>query len=474
MRKGKVLVLLAVCIVSALLVVLLKSKAQNEGPLDENQIKPRASAPPKGREPGYNIILITVDTLRADHLGCYGYEKNTSPHIDAFAQDSIVFENAYSQGPSTVPALRAMMTGRVISNEDKNDIVSYYHDATFLAEVLSKKGYLTAGFTDHRGLGGTNEKGVFRARPRLGFHKGFDSFKNFGKGRTGVTSHILTESALSWLSGNHEDKFFLWIHYFDPHFNYSPLPDYEGLFGFSVGDRRRIFNGIDIKEIRKIENDLSQKEVDALLSLYDSEIFYTDEHIGKVLHKVKDLGLQSSTVIVISADHGEEFKERTRIGHQRTVYNELIHVPLIIKMPNQAPRRIKENIATRKLFDILSNVDSDEATEFSDDDVISRTYHHRGKQAEAEPDDFTIVSRNYNYVYNPGTGNEELYDLDHDLAEKNNLVDKSSYGPKRSELKAKLMVWISKNSVKSRAPSKEALQDEKELNKRLRSLGYVR
>ena len=96
-----------------------------------------------------NIVLISIDTLRADHLGCYGYSRNTTPNIDEFAKESILFENAYSQAPSTVPALRSIMTGRLIANESKEDIISYYYNTTYLAEILHKRGYLTVGFTDH-------------------------------------------------------------------------------------------------------------------------------------------------------------------------------------------------------------------------------------------------------------------------------------------------------------------------------------
>ena len=180
----------------------------------------------KGKDDNPNVILISIDTLRADHLGCYGYEKKTCPKIDDFARNSVFFENAYSPWPNTVPALKSIMTGSLISNERTEDVISHYSKTTYLAEILSEKRYYTAGFTDHHALGSKNKRWYV-------VQKGFDTFENFGKGRKDVTSHILTEKVTKWLEKYHKDKFFLWVHYFDPHFNFCPPPKYEKLFGFS-------------------------------------------------------------------------------------------------------------------------------------------------------------------------------------------------------------------------------------------------
>ena len=114
-----------------------------------------------------------------------------------------------------------------------------------MAEILRKKGFLTAAFTDHVGL-----------RNKSVISKGFDVYQNSGQGRAAVTSHIVTENVINWLSKNHENRFFLWVHYFDPHLNYNPLPEYEDLFGFSEKESGRIYNGIDTIEILKIAGDL--------------------------------------------------------------------------------------------------------------------------------------------------------------------------------------------------------------------------
>jgi membrane-anchored protein YejM (alkaline phosphatase superfamily) len=415
-----------------------------------------------------NVIIISIDTIRPDRLGCYGYEKNTCPNIDGFAKESVFFENAYSPWPSTMPALNSIMTGTLISNERIKDITSHYFKTTYLAEILSKRGYCTAGFTDHYALGnkkkGNNEWYVIQ--------KGFDTFENFGKGRKDVTSAVLTENIARWLDRNHREKFFLWAHYFDPHFNYNPLSEYEDIFGFAEKDRGRIYNPMDILEIREIEKNLTEEEIEGLMCLYDSEIYHTDMQIGRVLGKVKELKLWEDSVIIITADHGEEFRERTRVGHGTTVYNELIRVPLMVKIPGRAPVRIRANIGTQEIFNIICRLVSNKEIEFNDADIISRT--HSGRKEKARPTDFTIISGDYKYICQPETGKEEFYYLREDVAERNNLLADSTYEGKKLELREKLVSWIRKNNVRVKGLSEEALRSEEELDKRLRSLGYVR
>jgi len=416
-----------------------------------------------------NVILISIDTLRADHLGCYGYERNTSPNIDEFAKESLFFENAYSPWPITAPALNSMMTGCLISNERGDDITSYYCNTTYLAEILAKLGYYTAGFTDHKVLGsktrGANEWYVIR--------RGFNTFRNFGKGRKGVTSHVLTRNAIKWLSKNHKNSFFLWVHYFDPHHNYNPLPEYEGLFGFTEKDCGRIYNPMDILEVWEIEESLTEEEIECLMCLYDSEIFYTDGQIGRLLDKIKELKLWEDSVIIITADHGEEFKERERVDHGTSVYNEVIRVPLMVKIPGQVPVRIRGNIGTQEVFNIVCRLVSNKETELNDADIISRT-HPSGRKKKAKLNDFAIISGDYKYICNPETGNEEFYCLREDAAEKNNLLADSAYEGKKLELKQKLASWLRENKVNVGTPSKESLENKEELNRQLRGLGYVR
>ena len=283
----KITIVSIVIIAAVLFVILSKRNAFNTAPIELIHSEPVTITDHDGKWPDYNILLITVDTLRADHCGCYGYSKNTTPNINALAKQSILFENAYSPAPATIPALRSIMTGRVISNEAIDDIISFYHEAVYLGEIIKKRGYRTAAFTDHLGLGKVNEKASANLLHAHEVIRGFDTFKNSGKGVEHATSHLLTQDIIGWLDENHDKKFFLWAHYFDPHFNWVPSPEYESLFGYDSEKSGRVFNGIDMSEVRKIEKYLTQNEIQSLINLHDAEIFYTDKYIGQVLEKVK-------------------------------------------------------------------------------------------------------------------------------------------------------------------------------------------
>lgn len=361
------------------------------------------------------------------------------------------------------------MTGRLLSNEHMRDINSYFCDTIYLAEILADKGYFTAGFTDHLILG--RKRGKSNAWYII--QKGFDTFVNIGKDRKSVTSHILTKKITNWLDQNYENSFFLWVHYFDPHFNFVPLPEYEELFGFSEKDCGRIYNSMDMLEIEDIQESLTGKEIECLMGLYDSEIFYVDKQIGKVFDKITSLKLWENTIVIITSDHGEEFNERERIGHGTTIYNETIRVPLMIKIPDEPPAKIKKNTATMDIFNIVCNLSANKKVVFNDEDVISRS-NPEGRAIKTKLNDYAIISEEYKFIYNPETGSEELYNLQNDVAEKNNLLDDSAFKAKKVELKQKLLSWISENKVEVQAPVKDTLENEKKLREQLKSLGYVK
>ncbi len=414
--------------------------------------------------PDCNVVLISIDTLRADHLPCYGYEKNTTQNICRFAENSVLFENAYSHASNTIPSLRAIMSGKTVSNPDARWIVSFYEKQKFLAELLNETGYLTAGFTDNYALGNTPDSKKDRSVSML--MRGFDYFVNEGTTRFNVTSNVLTDDVTKWLDENHEKKMFLWVHYMDPHFNYNPLPEFESKFGFSNKTCGRVTNGYDIVEIRKVVGNLTEDEIDCLISLYDAEISYTDEYIGKVLDKINSLGLDNKTLVIITADHGEEFRERTMIDHGFTVYNEVTHVPLIIKYPSMHyPVRISDNIGTKSIFDII--VASIKAQKLNlDDDIISRTYCYEACDNKTSA---SIISGKYKYIYSYDGEPEQFFNLADDPGERNN-IEKSDA---KEKLRSKLQGWIMANNYSAKPPSKKSLEAEKETDERLRSLGYI-
>jgi choline-sulfatase len=278
-----------------------------------------ASGAPAGR---LNLLLIAVDTLRADHLGAYGYERPTSPGIDRFFGDAIVFEDAHSTSSWTLPAFASLLTSTHSSTHGCWQFRSRLATSfTTLAEVLHGAGYHTAAVTSHIFL-----------RENYGLAQGFESYDTspipkYRQIHSAISSPLVSERALTFLDrqADMEERrpWFLWLHYFDPHHAYNEHPGVTGKFGRDPVDR------------------------------YDGEIAFTDAHLGRVLDRLSDTGLFDETVIAILADHGEEFGDHGGRYHGVSLFNEVERVPLAIRVPGLLPRRVT---ATVSVVDFMPTV----------------------------------------------------------------------------------------------------------------------
>jgi len=423
--------------------------------------------------PECNVLLITVDTLRADFLPCYGFAQDTAPEICRFGERNLLFENARSGAPCTVPALIAMLSGSTVANEDPRDLIAHYEQRQFLADLLAERGYRTAGFTDHHAI---REKPADINKTDF-LLQGFEDFVNVGKGREYRLSEELNAEVLGWLRRHHSDRFFLWAHYFDPHWNYMPPPELERRFGFDPARCGEITASTDFLDVRKIQAALTNDEVACLAALHQAEIYYTDRHIGRVLDEIDDLGLAENTLVVITADHGEEFLERGRIGHEWTVYEELMHVPLMVRNPKRpVAGRFADNISTTSVFDIVLGAVDGRPIELPSD-VVGRAYHYYTKGATSvsdvrqRPNEFAIWVDRMKLILTPRTGRYELYDLAADPNERHDLGIKAA---KASPLYGRLRKWIEASTVSPGPPSAAGLKSQKELQQRLENLGYSR
>lgn len=397
--------------------------------------------------PDCNILLITIDTVRADHLPCYGYEKNTTPNICRIAEEGVLFEKAISQASFTPFALRAIMTGRVISNTNNSELQSFYNKTLHSAEALRSAGYTTAAFVDHHGLDAFD-------------WKGFETFTNVGRNRTSVTSHILNPPAIEWLKNNSQKKFFLWVHYFDPHFNYNPLPEYEEMFGYTKETCGRVYNRMDITEITSMKN-ITDRELECIKGLYDAEIYYTDKYVGELVNTLDRLGLADKTLLIITADHGEEFLEHGRIGHALTLYTEVLHVPYIIRSPYLKPGRERNNTPTQSIFSIVQN------KPYQTDEIISRSYYRMTNRTYLQ--EFSLLSKKYQLINLVSLNRSQFYDLEEDPLEQNSNLNHTEKKPMLERLES----WIRANYVNTTKLSAEQIQIQSEVDERLRSLGYV-
>jgi arylsulfatase A-like enzyme len=265
-----------------------------------------------------HVVLITVDTLRADHLSCYGYHRNTSPHIDRLASEGVRFDQAYTTIPLTGPAHISLFTSRYPQEHGaRNNGVATAGAAklVFLPQVLRKHGYRAGAFVS-----------AWPLTARLThLDRSFDDYeetltrryKLFNSSRY---AEDVTPLAVRWLERNAGKRFFLWVHYFDPH------QPYERRSGFAPAA-----NGAGAP-------DRSQNaEMRDRIARYDSEIAYTDHHVGILLHTLDRLKLRDSTLIVVAADHGESLGEHDYVGHGRHLYRDIVRVPLIVRLPKAVP-----------------------------------------------------------------------------------------------------------------------------------------
>ncbi len=301
------------------------------------------------RETRPNILLIVVDTLRFDHLGAYGYARPTSPEIDArLASRGVVAERAYAQAPWTLPSMASMHTGR--RAEEMLDAAGLPfgipEPASTLAERLQASGYATAAFvanpTMHRGNG---------------FAQGFDTFETAPYEIASMARHAedINKQALPWLNRALAEKrrpFFLYLHYLDPHDPYDNSDIQGGKSPFFPEYQGRL-RGTDVHGLYLGALEMADREQDLrqLTALYDSEVRYVDRHIGEVLAALPPEEM-ASTLIVLTADHGEELYDHGGFKHGETLYEELIHVPLIFRWDGQLPagRRLA---GTVRLLDLM-------------------------------------------------------------------------------------------------------------------------
>jgi choline-sulfatase len=260
-----------------------------------------------------NLLLVTLDTVRADHLGCYGYARPTSPAIDRLAAEGALFLNGWAHAPSTRYSMPAIATGRWPSAIAWDESIWWPRLAPgvrTIAEALRSAGYFTAAFYSYD---------YFSPSDRRGFERGVDLYRadrarlhqavNGPMESHGSSSREMADDSIAFLEEHQNRKFFFWVHFYDPHLSYEPHPEIAAFGGSRI-------------------------------DLYDGEIRFTDHHLGRVLERLRTLGLWDRTAIVVTGDHGEGFGEHGLTEHGFDLYAAQTKVPLIIRVPGLAPRRI--------------------------------------------------------------------------------------------------------------------------------------
>lgn len=418
-----------------------------------------------------DLILITVDTLRADHLELYGHTRTTTPNITKLARSGIVFKHAVASAPWTLPSMASVHTGLSPSQHGAvNNATPISQRDPTVASLLEQSGYETQAVVSHVFVGSS-----------FGFARGFDRFdERHLQGHDGSSSQALTAAALESFAATGDAPTFLWVHYFDPHYSYERHPEYD----FATGRSGRFDSAIVFESPEGTELlDMSGSELRYMRDVYDEEIAHTDHHIGALIDGVLASGRDRPAIFFVTGDHGEAFLDHGRLGHGRDLYDELIHVPLIVGgdidrtmwgLSVGSPVETA-SIATTLLGLAGVNDHGMTGTDLFDAALsrkISAYVFSEGSYARGHDGRKVSIERGrWKLIRHLDDGRLEFYDRGRDADETRNLVDDAKNARIRDELIAALDARISANNQPPPKTAGAILSDDE--RKKLETLGYL-
>ena len=445
------------------------------------------------RRDARHVILISLDTLRSDHLGCYGYNRDTSPNIDLLARDGVRFAETRASSPWTLPSHLSMMTALDTINHGVATPELRLDPMTpTLAELLKAGGFYNAAFT-----GGGFVSGFY------GFYKGFDSFRVLGEVADPDGAARLADKAVRWIEENADRDAFLFLHTYQIHNPYFAEEPWRRRYLRPEAPHDALDMSPLLFNHQNRFKPLPPQEVADIVGLYDGEIRYTDEAlVGAVVAKLKGLGLYDRTMIVLTSDHGEEFREHGGWLHTHSVYEESVRVPLIVKLFDSrnagrvvaAPARVVDILPTlaeelglrlsvkgldgRSLIGFADGRDggADATARVGLSDLSSRMM---GKHI---PRKVAFFRRPYKLILNepytaedlayflsppPPLAEVEVFDVSHDPRETHNLA------ADRPDLVRELRDLVRERYKPRKRPGAERLEMSGDLVKELKTLGYL-
>lgn len=418
-----------------------------------------------------NVLLITVDTLRADYLGCYGHPEVLTPNIDNLAAEGVNFLNNVAPSQCTNPAHASIFTGLYLAFHGVYDNQTpLAEEAVTLAEILSQKGYRTLAGVSARHLNTENAN----------FSQGFDEFLECEP--IEMTAGERNREFFKKLRKAAGRSFFAWIHYYDPHGDYAPPAPYDTMY--PVLDRHEPIPGrevMDLSEARKSGN----VDPDEIIPLYKGEISYLDDQIGALLKLLVDLEIEEQTLVVLVADHGESMTEKDIYFCHAGLYNQVTHVPLILRFPGKiAPG--SEFLGMTSSVDILPTVLELLGFKLSSSTLDGRSLVPALADSDFKPHEFVIVEAvdgiigglyQAGYKYIKPYGDDWSVSEDHlfrpfiDYAEAEDL--KSAEEERARRMESFLDSWLEEAKKKS-LPSLRRENLDKKTEEALKSLGYIK
>jgi choline-sulfatase len=329
----------------------LRAEGQGAGRLAWNSPRILVPAPPKrALEPAKNVVVLVIDTLRADKLRPFNPQTRVkAPTIDQLAVEGVVFELAQAPENWTKPSVASILTGlHPQTHQQKTADAALPSSAELLSEHLKGQGFATGGFIANGYVS-----------DRFGFDQGWDDYTNYIREEKSTEAKDVFEEAGNWIEAHKDGRFFAYIQTIDPHVPYDPPGEYLAMYDSSeyAGQIKPRMTG-DLLE--KAKRNPPQVVFDArdkqrLEALHDGEITKHDHFFGAFLERLDALGLSDDTLIVVTADHGEEFEDHGSWGHGHSVYQELLHVPLMFRLPSRLPAGTRVDAAVSTL-DVAATV----------------------------------------------------------------------------------------------------------------------
>lgn len=426
-----------------------------------------------------NVILISVDTLRADHLGCYGYHRETSPFLDSFSREGVLFGQAVTPRPKTNTALASLLTGLYPYRHGVRTNSMPLRTIPTIPSVLKEQGFVTAAFVSNWTL-----------KPEFsGFDRSFDTYDyDFTTPelnrphRFERTAAETNEKVFPWLEARDSTPFFLWVHYLDPHGPYRP----PGEFRHTFTHQERVMRPADsiphYQRLPEAYREGSLTDMADYVDQYDNEIFYIDRQIEALIGKIGALGLLEKSLIIFTSDHGESLGQHDYyFEHGRELYDDSSRVPLIMRFPLAEGRAGDKSDSLVSLLDIFPtildyfDIDGGQAPDL---DGVSLLPHLKGGGAVRRE---VFIERHDGTVFDKiavrtdesklilARDRVECYDLEKDPGE---LVPDSCDAAVFNDLSRRLQNFAD-TAKKGYMPSPQALPDERD-REILKSLGYIK
>jgi arylsulfatase A-like enzyme len=425
------------------------------------------SEPPRPR----NVVFILVDTLRADHLGAWGYSRPTSPNVDALARESLRFDSARSQASCTFPSANSILTSRYPSaflGQPAEHELGIPDNIPSIAEILKQRGFRTAAVSASPVV--RNTPGRFN--PGAGFGRGFDSFHEDCVWKSAA---CVNRAALPLLESKDERPFFLYLHYLDPHGPYAPPKNHRRRWALGKPDKKFIRDGNpnpigDMLYKGAPDPGATPADIQYLIDLYDEEIAFFDSQFADLMKALRKSGRLDDTILVFTADHGEEFLEHGHIKHCRTLFDSSIRIPMILHIPGVEAKTLKQPVQNLDLLPTILDylgVDT-KGLKFEGESLrpaIEGTGKLDPRQYGMQGTLRSAADGRHKLIHDLSNGSFELYDLHADPKEKTDRLrqDRRAF----HGLRELLTSWLGRTEGKGKA--EESLEAER----KLRSLGYL-